>query len=113
MICCSRSAGIGASWTGPNGPCSACRSNWNPCGSSSTARKTKMVDTLKGEAFGFLGFELRCVRKRKKDGNTTKTTPKKKPRKSVKPKIRDIIRNGGPTPAAVIVARGADQTRGI
>jgi hypothetical protein len=30
--------------------------------------KTKMVDTLKGEAFGFLGFDLRRVHKRKKDG---------------------------------------------
>ena len=29
--------------------------------------KTKMVDTLKGEAFGFLGFDLRRVHKRKKD----------------------------------------------
>ncbi len=29
--------------------------------------KTNVVDTLKGEAFGFLGFELRRVRKRKLD----------------------------------------------
>jgi hypothetical protein len=32
-------------------------------------------------------------------------TPKKKARKAVKAKIRDIIRSGGATPAAVIVAR--------
>jgi RNA-directed DNA polymerase len=32
---------IGASGIGPNGPCNACRSNWNLCGSSSTARKPK------------------------------------------------------------------------
>jgi len=29
-----------------------------------------MVDTLKGEAFGFLGFDLRRVHKRRKDGYT-------------------------------------------
>ena len=67
--------------------------------------KTKMVDTLKGEAFGFLGFDLRRVRKRKKDGYTIQMTPKKKARKVVKAKIRDIIRSGGATPVAVIVAR--------
>jgi hypothetical protein len=32
-------------------------------------------------------------------------TPKKKARKVVKAKIRDIIRSGGATPVAVIVAR--------
>src|ERR1035437_7368164 len=67
--------------------------------------KTKMVDMLKGEAFGFLGFDLRRVRKRKKDGYTIQMTPKKKARKAVKAKIRDIIRSGGATPVAVIVAR--------
>jgi hypothetical protein len=60
--------------------------------------KTKMVDTLKGEAFGFLGFDLRRVHKRKKDGYTIQMTPKKKARKVVKAKIRDIIRSGGATP---------------
>ena len=65
----------------------------------------KMVDTLKGEAFGFLGFDLRRVHKRKKDGYTIQMTPKKKARKVVKAKIRDIIRSGGATPVAVIVAR--------
>ena len=46
-----------------------------------------MVDTLKGEAFGFLGFDLRRVHKRKKDGYTIQMTPKKKARKVVKAKI--------------------------
>src|SRR5487761_2356828 len=67
--------------------------------------KTKMVDTLKGEAFGFLGFDLRRVHKRKKDGYTIPMTPKKKARKIVKAKIRDIIRSGGAVPVAVIVSR--------
>jgi len=64
-----------------------------------------MVDTLKGEAFGFLGFDLRRVRKRKKDGYTIQMTPKKKARKVVKAKIRDIIRSGGANPVKVIVGR--------
>jgi RNA-directed DNA polymerase len=38
--------------------------------------KTKIVDTLKGEAFGFLGFDLRRKRKRKKDGYYIYMTPK-------------------------------------
>jgi len=67
--------------------------------------KTKMVDTLKGEAFGFLGFDLRRVHKRTKDGYTIQMTPKKKARKAVKAKIRDIIRSGGATPVTVIVGR--------
>ena len=62
-----------------------------------------MVDTLKGEAFGFLGFDLRRVHKRTKDGYTIQMTPKKKARKAVKAKIRDIIRSGGATPVPVIV----------
>ena len=60
--------------------------------------KTKLVDTLKGEAFGFLGFDLRRVHKRKKDGYTIQITPKKKARKVVKAKIRDIIGAGAPPP---------------
>ena len=67
--------------------------------------KTKMVDTLKGEAFGFLGFDLRRVHKRRKDGYTIQMTPKKKARQAVKAKIRDIIRSGGATPVTVIVDR--------
>jgi RNA-directed DNA polymerase len=42
--------------------------------------KTKVVNTLKGEAFGFLGFDLRRVRKRKGDGYFILMTPKKKAR---------------------------------
>ena len=64
-----------------------------------------MVDMLKGEAFGFLGFDLRRVHKRQKDGYTIQMTPKKKARKAVKAKIRDIIRSGGAIPVPIIVAR--------
>src|SRR5216684_2789704 len=53
--------------------------------------KTKMVNTLNGETFGFLGFDLRRVRKQSGDGHFILMTPKKKARKAVKAKVRDII----------------------
>jgi group II intron reverse transcriptase/maturase len=65
--------------------------------------KTKVVNTLNGEAFGFLGFDLRRVRKRKGEGHFLLITPKKKARKAIKAKIRDTIARGGATPAPVVV----------
>jgi RNA-directed DNA polymerase len=62
--------------------------------------KTKVVDALKGEAFGFLGFDLRRVRKRNGEGYFVLMTPKKKARMAVKAKIRDIIGRGGATRGA-------------
>src|SRR5229473_247985 len=67
--------------------------------------KTKLVNTLKGEAFGFLGFDLRRVRKESGDGYFILMTPKKKARKAVKAKVRDIIARGGATPASELVKR--------
>jgi RNA-directed DNA polymerase len=67
--------------------------------------KTRMVNTLKGEAFGFLGFDLRRVRKQRGEGHFILMTPKKKARKAVKAKVRDIIAGGGATPAPVLVKR--------
>lgn len=75
-----------------------------PLGVALNLEKTKMVDTLKGEAFGFLGFDLRRVRKRSGDGQFIMMTPKKSARKAVKAKIRDLIRRGGATPAETLVA---------
>ena len=69
-----------------------------PLGVELNQEKTKVVNTLKGEAFGFLGFDLRRVRKRGGDGHFILMTPKKKARKAVKAKIRDIIAAGGATP---------------
>ena len=43
-----------------------------------------MVDALKGEAFGFLGFDLRRSPKRKGNGHYIQMTPKKKARKAIK-----------------------------
>jgi RNA-directed DNA polymerase len=65
--------------------------------------KTRMVDMLKGEAFGFLGFDLRRVRKRGGEGHFILMTPKKKARQAIKAKIRDIIARGGATPANELV----------
>ena len=65
--------------------------------------KTKVVDTLKGEAFGFLGFDLRRVRKRKGEDHFILMTPKKKARQAVKAKVRDIICRSGATPMPVVV----------
>ena len=64
-----------------------------------------MVNTLRGEAFGFLGFDLRRVRKQDGEGYFILMTPKKKARKAVKEKVRVIIAGGGATPAAEVVKR--------
>jgi group II intron reverse transcriptase/maturase len=76
-----------------------------PLGVELNLEKTRMVNTLSGEAFGFLGFDLRRVRKQSGDGHFILMTPKKKARKAVKAKVRDIIARGGATPAADMVKR--------
>jgi RNA-directed DNA polymerase len=69
-----------------------------PLGVELNREKTQLVDTLSGEAFGFLGFDLRRVPKREGSGHFTLMTPKKKARKAIKAKIRDLIRRGVPLP---------------
>jgi RNA-directed DNA polymerase len=76
-----------------------------PVGVELNREKTQVVNTLGGEAFGFLGFDLRRVRKREGEGYYLLMTPKKKARKAIKAKIRDIIHGGGATPAKTIVSR--------
>jgi hypothetical protein len=66
-----------------------------PLGVELNREKTQVVNTLGGEAFGFLGFDLRRVRKREGEGYYLLMTPKKKARKAIKAKIRDIIHGGG------------------
>src|ERR1035437_4029097 len=68
-----------------------------PLGVELNKEKTKVVDTLKGEAFGFLGFDLRRSPKRKGNGHYIQMTPKKKARKAIKAKVRDIIQHSGAT----------------
>jgi RNA-directed DNA polymerase len=76
-----------------------------PLGVVVNPEKTKLVNTLQGEAFGFLGFDLRRVQKRTGEGGYLLMTPKKKARKAIKATIRDIIRSGGATPTTTIVSR--------
>jgi group II intron reverse transcriptase/maturase len=74
-----------------------------PLGVELNKEKTKMVDVLNGEAFGFLGFDLRSVRKRKGDRYLLLMTPKKKARKAIKAKVRDIVQHSGATPMPKVV----------
>jgi RNA-directed DNA polymerase len=67
--------------------------------------KTKVVNLLKGEAFGFLGFDLRRVRKSRRRGYFILMTPKKKACKAIKAKIRETIRHGGATPAKMLISQ--------
>jgi RNA-directed DNA polymerase len=76
-----------------------------PLGIELNREKTKLVETLKGEAFGFLGFDLRRVRKRQGDGHFILMTPKKKARKAIKATVRNLLRHGGATPAKEVVQR--------
>jgi RNA-directed DNA polymerase len=84
-----------------------------PLGVELNAEKTKVVNTLKGEAFGFLGFDLRRVQNRQnKDRPYILMTPKKKARIAVKAKIRATIQRGGSTPAKALVKRLNAQVAG-
>jgi RNA-directed DNA polymerase len=76
-----------------------------PLGVGVNPEKTKLVNTLQGEAFGFLGFDLRRVQKRKGAGYYLLMPPKKKARKAIKATIRDIIRDGGAAPTTTILSR--------
>ena len=76
-----------------------------PLGVELNREKTQVVNTLGGEAFGFLGFDLRRVRKREGEGYYLLMTPKKKARKAIKAKIRGILHGGGATPTKTIVSR--------
>jgi RNA-directed DNA polymerase len=77
----------------------------SPLGVSINRDKTRIVNTLKGEAFGFLGFDFRRVPKKGKEGYFFLMIPKKKARKAVKAKIRDIIRNSGATPVKEVTSK--------
>jgi group II intron reverse transcriptase/maturase len=76
-----------------------------PLGVALNHSKTRIVDTLRGEAFGFLGFDIRRVPKKNGSGYFILMTPKKQARKAVKAKIRDIIRNSDATPAKAVMSK--------
>lgn len=74
-----------------------------PLGVSLNTEKTKIVDILKNESFGFLGFDFRRVAKTKGNGYFILLTPKKKARKAVKARIKEIIQKGGSKSAQDII----------
>lgn len=76
-----------------------------PLGVKLNMEKTKVVDMLNGGTFGFLGFDFRRILNREKSRYYILLTPKKKARLSIKAKIREIIKNGGATPAKELINR--------
>src|SRR5215471_14703925 len=76
-----------------------------PLGVAMHLEKTHVIDLLAGEAFGFLGFDVRRVRKRTRDGYFILRTPQKKARLTIKARIRDILRHGGATPLKELIAQ--------
>ena len=76
-----------------------------PLGVEMNLEKTHVVDLLAGAAFGFLGFDVRRVRKRTRDGYFILLTPQKKARLTIKARIRDILRHGGATPLKELIAQ--------
>ena len=79
------------------------RGQIEPLGLVLNTEKTKVVDTLSGEAFGFMGFDIRRVLNREKSRYFFLLTPRKKARLAIKSKIREIIANGGATPVKELV----------
>ena len=74
-----------------------------PIGVQLNLEKTKMVNLLKGESFGFLGFDIRYKRNRKDTNNFVLLTPKKKARIGIKAEIRNLIQNCGAIPMKELV----------
>jgi len=83
-----------------------------PLGVKLNEEKSKIVNVLKGESFGYLGFEIRRILNRDGDGHFILLTPKKKSCLEVKAKIRKIIKEGGSTPIKEIVAKINEILRG-
>lgn len=76
-----------------------------PLGVKLNPEKTKVVNILNGESFGFLGFDFRRILNRKKTRNFILLTPKKKARQNIKAKIREIIQHGGATPMVDLIGK--------
>ena len=79
------------------------REQIEPLGLVLNTEKTKVVNTLSGEAFGFMGFDLRRVLNREKSRYYISLVPRKKARLAIKAKIREIISKGGATTAKELV----------
>ena len=81
------------------------REQIDPLGVELNMEKTKVVNMLDGDTFGFLGFDFRCILNREKNRHYILLTPKKKARKAIKAKIREIIQHGGATPAKELIKK--------
>jgi group II intron reverse transcriptase/maturase len=81
------------------------REHLNRLGVEVNPEKTKVVDTVRGETFAFLGFEFRRVRKRTGDGHFILLTPRKKARLTIKARVRELLRHSGSTPLKELIAQ--------
>jgi hypothetical protein len=68
------------------------------------AEKTRVVNTLQGEAFSFLGFDFRRVLNRRQQPYIL-LTPRKTARLRIKAEIRQIVRESGAQPVPAIIQR--------
>jgi RNA-directed DNA polymerase len=68
------------------------------------ADKTRVINTLQGEAFSFLGFDFRRVLNRRQHPYIL-LTPRKTARLSIKAEIRQIVRESGAQPVPAIIQR--------
>ena len=105
MTLSSRSVATPANAAGPNGLCNGCRNSLHPRGVELNTEKTAIVNTLEGDAFVFPGLDLRRVAKRHRPDCFILLTPRKKARKAITAKIRDLIRHAGATPIKALIAR--------
>ena len=96
----------------PNRAMERLREALEPLGVKLNEEKTKVVDTLKGESFGYLGFDLRRVRRRKEQGHFILLTPKKKARLAIKAEIRDVIAHSGAAPMEKVVEKLNEKVAG-
>lgn len=74
-----------------------------PLGVQLNVEKTKVVNLLKGDSFGFLGFDLRYTRNRQGTNNFVLLTPKKKACLEMKAEIRALTKHSGSTPMKDLV----------
>jgi RNA-directed DNA polymerase len=81
------------------------REQTEPIGLVLNSEKTKVVDTLSGGAFGFMGYDIRRVPNREKSRYYILLTPRKKARQAIKTEIREAISHGGSLPEKELVGK--------
>lgn len=81
------------------------REQIEPLGLILNTEKTKMVDLLAGEAFGFMGFDISRRRNRAGTRDFISLIPRKKARKAIKAKIKETIAKAGSLPTGEVIKR--------